>query len=61
MSTKRSNRHNPGEIVRNLRNANAIFNAGKDLAAVFQTLEISERPLAHRRNEYGGMKAEEAK
>lgn len=37
-----------------------MLNAGKDLAAVLQALEVSE-PTYHRwRNQYGGLKAEEA-
>ena len=58
--TKRRRRHGPEEIVRKLRDADALLNAGKDLAAVLQSLEISE-PTYHRwRNQYGGMKAAEA-
>jgi putative transposase len=42
MSTKRRKRHNPEQIVRKLRDADAMLNAGKDLASVLQALEISE-------------------
>jgi putative transposase len=35
--------------------------AGKDLAAVLQALEVSEATLHRWRNQYGGMKGEEAK
>ena len=61
MSTQRRKRHNPEEIVRKLRDADAMLNAGKDLAAVLQALEISEPTLDRWRSQYGGMKAEEAK
>lgn len=61
MTTKRRKRHNPEEIVRKLRDADAMLNSGKDLAAVLQTLEISEPTLVRWRQQYGGMKAEEAK
>jgi len=37
------------------------LNAGKDLAAVLQALEISEATLHRWRAQYGGMKSEEAK
>ncbi len=58
--TKRRRRHGPEEIVRKLRDADAMLNAGKDLGSVLQSLEISE-PTYHRwRNQYGGMKAAEA-
>ena len=61
MSTKRRKRHSPEQIVRKLRDADAMLNSGKDLAAVLQTLEISEPTLDRWRSQYGGMKAEEAK
>jgi hypothetical protein len=38
-----------------------MLNAGKDLAAVLQGLEISEATYHRWRNQYGGMKSEEAK
>ena len=60
MSTNRRKRHSPEQIVRKLRDADAMLNAGKDLAAVLQSLEISESSYDRWRNQYGGMKAEEA-
>ncbi len=36
MSTKRRKRHSPEQIVKKLRDAEAMLNAGKDLAAVLQ-------------------------
>ena len=59
--TKRKKRHGPEEIVRKLRDADAMLNAGKDVAAVLQALEVSEATYLRWRNQYGGMKAEEAK
>jgi transposase-like protein len=59
--TRRRKRHSPEQIVRKLRDADAMLNAGKDLAAVLQALEVSESTLARWRTQYGGMKAEEAK
>jgi transposase-like protein len=61
MTTKRRKRHSPEQIVRKLRDADAMLNAGKDLAAVLQALEVSEATLHRWRAQYGGMKAEEAK
>jgi len=58
--TKRRKRHSPEQIVRKLRDADALLNAGKDLAAVLQSLEVSEATLHRWRAQYGGMKAEEA-
>jgi putative transposase len=37
-----------------------MLNAGKDLAAVLQSLEVSEATYGCWRAQYGGMKAEEA-
>jgi hypothetical protein len=46
--------------VRKLRDADAMLNAGKDLATVLQALEVSEATYCRWRSQYGGMKAEEA-
>ena len=61
MSTKRRKRHSPDQIVRKLRDADAMLNAGKDLADVLQSLEVSQSTYERWRNQYGGMKSEEAK
>lgn len=60
MTTKRRKRHSPEQIVRKLRDADGMLNAGKDLAAVLQSLEVSEATYGRWRAQYGGMKAEEA-
>jgi transposase-like protein len=60
MTTKRRKRHSPEQVVRKLRDADAMLNAGKDLAAVLQALEVSEATYGRWRAQYGGMKAEEA-
>lgn len=60
MSTKRRKRHSPDEVVRKLRDADAMLNAGKDVAAVLQALEVSQQTLDRWRKQYGGMKCEEA-
>jgi len=59
--TKRRKRHSPEQIVRKLRDADAMLNAGQDLAAVLQALEVSEATYHRWRNQYGGMKSQEAK
>lgn len=59
--TKKRKRHTPEQIVKKLRDAEAMKNAGKELAAVLQTLEISEATYHRWQNQYGGMKASEAK
>lgn len=60
MTTRRRKRHSPEQIVRKLRDADAMLNAGKDLAAVLQALEVSEATYGRWRAQYGGMKAQEA-
>jgi putative transposase len=57
---RRRKRHSPEQIVRKLRDADAMLCAGKDQAAVLQSLEVSEATLHRWRAQYGGMKAEEA-
>ena len=72
MTKKRSKRHTPEQIVKKLRDADVMLNSGKELAdvmlnsgkelaAVLQSLEISEQTYYRWRNQYGGMKATEAK
>jgi len=61
MSAKRRKRHTPEQIVRKLRDADAMLNAGKDQAAVLQSLEVSQTTFDRWRNQYGGMKSTEAK
>jgi putative transposase len=55
------NRHKPEQIIKKLREADAMLAAGKTLGQVAQTLEISEQTFHRWRNQYGGMKANEAK
>ena len=49
MTTRRRKKNHleeiPQDIVAKLRDAGAILNAGKDLAAVLQALEVSESTL----------------
>jgi putative transposase len=59
--TKKRKRHSAEEVVKKLRDADAMLSAGKDLGAVLQALEVSEATLARWRTQYGGMKSEEAK
>jgi len=61
MTTRRRRRHTPEQIVRKLRDADAMLNVGKDEAVVLQTLEVSQATYDRWRKQYGGMKAEEAK
>jgi putative transposase len=59
--SKKQHRHNPEQIVAKLRDADVMLNSGKDLAVVLQTIEVSEATYHRWRNQFGGMKSEEAK
>ena len=54
-------RHTPEQIIRKLRDADRMLSEGKDIALVCQALEVSEATFHRWRNQYGGMKANEAK
>ncbi len=54
-------RHSPEQVIRKLREADRMFSEGKDIAMVCQALEVSEATFHRWRNQYGGMKANEAK
>jgi len=58
---KRSKRHTPEQIITKLREADAMLATGASIAQVVQQLEISEQTFHRWRNQYGGMKANEAK
>jgi len=57
----RRKRHNPEQIVRKLEEADRLLKAGKSVGQVFQALEVSEATYHRWRNQYGGMKCEEAR
>ena len=57
----RRKRHTPEQIVAKLREADALLNAGQSLGQVIQHLGVSEATFHRWRNQYGGMKAEEAR
>ena len=54
-------KHTPEQIIKRLREADAMIATGKTIGQVVQSLEISEQTFHRWRNQYGGMKAEEAK
>ena len=54
-------KHRPEQIIKKLREADAMLSADKTIGQVAQALEISEQTFHRWRNQYGGMKAEEAK
>ena len=54
-------KHRPEQIIRKLREADTMLSAGRTIGQVAQALEVSEQTFHRWRNQYGGMKAEEAK
>jgi hypothetical protein len=58
---KKRKRHQPDQIIKKLRDADAMLNAGKELSVVLKVLEASEATYHRWRTQFGGMKGEEAK
>jgi len=54
-------RHSAEQIIEKLRESDAMLASGKTLAQVVQHLGVSEQSYYRWRNQYGGMKSEEAK
>jgi putative transposase len=61
MAKQGGKRHSAEQVVRKLRDAEALLSAGKSIGEACQSLEVSEQTLHRWRKKYGGMKAEEAK
>jgi len=54
-------RHTPEQIITNLRDGDAMLAAGRSVGQLVQALGVSEQTHNRWRNQYGGMKADEAK
>ena len=54
-------KHSPEQIIRKLREADRLAGGGQEVAAVAKALEVSPATLHRWRNQYGGMKALDAK
>jgi transposase-like protein len=54
-------RHTPDQIIRKLAEADKLLAGGKPIEEVCRHLEIAESTLHRWRNQYGGMKANDAK
>ena len=54
-------RHKAEQIVNKLREADAMLAAGRTVAQVVQAFCVSEQTFHRWRNQYGGMKADEAR
>lgn len=59
--SKKRKRHSPEQIIARLREADALLAGGASVGQVCQRLGVSEQTLSRWRNQYGGMKAGEAK
>ena len=54
-------KHSPEEIIGKLREAEVLLAQGKTVPEVCRMLEISEQTYYRWRNEYGGLKVNQAK
>ena len=61
MAKQGGKRHGAEQIVRKLRDAEALLNTGKTIGEACQVLEVSEQTYHRWKKKYGGMKADEAK
>jgi putative transposase len=59
MATRK--RHSPEQVVRKLATADRMLGEGKDVADVCRELAISEQTYYRWRNQFGGLKADDAK
>ena len=54
-------RHTPEQIIRKLREADRLLAEGADIADVVRHLEVSEQTYHRWRNQFGGLKADDAR
>jgi putative transposase len=54
-------RHTPEQIIRKLREADRLLGEGAEVVEVARHLEVSEQTYHRWRNQFGGMKADDAK
>ena len=54
-------RHTPEQVVRKLAQADKMLSEGKDIADVCRELGIAEQTYYRWRNQFGGLKADDAK
>ena len=59
MTTRK--RHTPEQVVRQLTQADRLLTDGKDIADVCRELQVSEQTYYRWRNQFGGLKADDAK
>jgi putative transposase len=54
-------RHTPEQVIRKLREADRLLAEGRTSVEVAKALEVSENTYFRWRNQFGGMKADDAK
>jgi transposase len=54
-------KHSPEQIIRKLREADRMLAEGKANAEVAKALEVTEWTMSRWRNQYGGLKGDDAK
>jgi putative transposase len=54
-------RHTPEQVVRKLTQADRLLSEGNDVADVCRELQVSEQTNYRWRNQFGGLKADDAK
>ena len=54
-------RHTPEQVIRRLREADRLLGEGKTIPKVARALEVSGNTYPRWRNQFGGMKADDAK
>jgi transposase-like protein len=59
--TMKRRRHTPEQVIRKLREADRLLAEGKDVDEVARYLEVSPQTYHRWRNQFGGMKADDAK
>lgn len=59
--TMKRRRHAPEQVIRKLREADRLLGEGKSIPEVARALEVSENTYHRWRNQFGGMKADDAK
>ena len=57
----RAKRRTPDQVIRKLRDAELMLGEGKTIPEVARALGVSENTFHRWRNQYGGMKAADAK
>ncbi len=57
----KAKRHTPNQIIGKLREAERLLGEGTSIPEVAKALQISENTFHRWRNQYGGMKAQDAK